>query len=317
MASEASPKSPAVIDNWSLTIIASTLDSSGYEYFPLSPPERRDRALLFAQLLDVLVLHETILCDENKRLFWSRSPSLASIDAITVSWKIAASPGSSEEIIFKSPRSIVAERATEYLRCARALGAPYWPAPERAKFLGDTTFALDGRFVALLKQRSHEHLDGLATEVYNAIGLAKPSLSFPGFGSAVASACQSPAEALSAAIELRQTKPAAAFRDWIAAVEHAMSDGDLPRLKRAAQDINDIFDELSRHIGVKPHARIEAKLTLGISPNVSLPLELPSHWAWLLRKNTPHLTFLRSYLANAAASAHALAHVEDLLYQRL
>jgi hypothetical protein len=132
---------------------------------------------------------------------------------------------------------------------------------------------------------------------------------FPVIASYVVSQVSRRSELLRAAVEIRETPPAKAFRQWTAEIQSALRDQrDLPLVKKAAKELTVLAKDLGREFGVaEPSAKqdftIRAQVPSGVlsaETKLGVPKTAPKWMRRILHRRT-YFVFLRD-LARKSAS---------------
>jgi hypothetical protein len=91
----------------------------------------------------------------------------------------------------------------------------------------------------------------LTTRLNNEFGRTAIKEDFPVVASYVISQADRRSDLLRTAVEIRDTEPARAFRQWVADVQSALRDQrDLPLINRANQELQDLAEDLKREFDV-------------------------------------------------------------------
>lgn len=149
----------------------------------------------------------------------------------------------------------------------------------------------------------------LVTRLNAEFGRAVMQEDFPVIASYVIGQVSRRSELLGTAVEIRETTPARAFRQWIAEVQSALRDErDIPIVRAANNELKELAEDLRREFGVhEPSAKqeftIKAQVPGGVvsgETRVGVEKSAPTWLRKILHRRT-HFVFLRDVARKSAS----------------
>jgi hypothetical protein len=276
--------------------------------------------LALLNLLDLLMLHDELVYEESFAVGWKMTEALKPAESLLsgVRFQGGQRIGNPQSYEALSGNAILPEvisaGALFYLEMATSLQMPYWPSPQRALFLQEHRVPPIGEtFVASLRGTVDSAIEDIVRECERRLNKPMRPITFPGFGTSVLAECSSREEILRVALEMRASRAAIGFRQWLLNVQHALDSGNLSTVTRAIVDLEHVLSETRRKIGLSDwDGEREPELILGLSPSVKIGRGSLMRFMARMRRTEPHILFLRAHLARVLESANVMKHVERL-----
>jgi hypothetical protein len=315
----------AVVDNWLLTLAGDMLDPDVTERLTHDRGALEERTEALLHLLDVLVLHDVIFYDSEHASIWDHHPTLGQLtvtfsriplDTPTRRQIVDAADVQLDEnsqaylartldLITKSEQTYgigdliqqsIAHGSIFYLALANLLGANYWPAPRRARFLAESAFKqVHPTFAVLVQNSVNKELAKIVDAVLGELGYETSQLVFPGFGGAILAECSSLDSILPTALEVRASREAEAFRNWLNEMQQSLDSGSVSRIARGLTDVRSVASECEKKLGLHQETSSDVSLQIGLSPTFSFTGATIRSIFGAFRSRPLHLSFLRRH----------------------
>jgi hypothetical protein len=278
---------------------------------------RRSRIEALLHFLDLILFYDEILYDDETSWVWRHRGVLNSIADILKPTPSSV-PAMEERLkpralylsLGRSYNTAVEAGALYYLALSASLGVPYWPAPERLSFLGQSP-VVTFFFPSLVKYMERE-LGAIVQQALEAMPELLENLTFLGLSTIVLAHSSSRDKIIPTALELRDTKECAALRRWLAEIEKASQQGDIPALGQAMRDAADVVRCVQSGLKIGIHKRNEIELQIGLTPGFVVGEGAVRS---VLDRFTPkplHVTFLRKASQEALRYCNVSWHIRKL-----
>jgi hypothetical protein len=279
------------------------ISKSPESYSDVQESIRYEMVLSLFQLLDLIVMYDTLVVDTELTSTWERFEYMEKLSSMVSKVRLG---NETKEKIRSTLRytpldntlPIVSEGALYYMGLANMLGLDYWASPKRAKFLSKNVYSgLKKGFVTTLGQLVDEKLDALVRGLIENAHLQdlNGTLYFPGFGAAILSQCNTRMEILQVAIDFRQSRECVAFRNWLEEMDEATTKGDLMFISRNIRDLQEVISSIDRNLSGVGAFRGRVELEIGLSPSLKFGTESINTIVELLKPKQLHLSFLRHH----------------------
>ena len=314
-----------VVDNWSLELVASALSGGAlFDGIVESSEDGNDKLTALLNILDLLVLHETLVYDTTFSWVWAKKQSLKPIEGLLkgVSPKetgntVLVSPDGTLMIEsgkpgFRQYKEVRKERAAHYFNLARSLGLQYWPSPKREVYVKELFSESKQSISLVLREKFEPDARQLLEELIKPIGRLG-DITMPGIGSIILKDCDSRKNILETAIEFRDSKATKGFRKWSLEMDGAFERGDLVFISKGLGDIRDVFSDMRKEFKLeRSQNKDHLNVRIGILPSISFGESLLTFVERLINKRSYHMVFLRNHLRSVASASDIKLHLKRL-----
>ena len=317
-----------VVDNWSLELVTSALSGGalfdgieeGLEY-------GNDKIAALLHILDLLVLHETLVYDTTFSWVWDVQESLRPIADLlkgvtpkeTGNTVLLSPEGipliESGKTEFKKYKDVRKERAAHYFNLARSLGLQYWPPPKREAYVQELFSESKQSINLVLREKIESDTRQLLEDLIKPIGRLG-NITMPGFGSSILKDCDNRKTILETAIEFRNSRTTMGFRKWSIEMDIAFERGDLSFISKGLSDVRDVFSDMRKEFKLEQSQNKDhLNVRIGISPSISFSDSLLPFVEHLINKRRYHMIFLRNHLRAVASTSDIKLHLKRLFNQ--
>jgi len=171
---------------------------------------------------------------------------------------------------------IVKVRTFYYLITCSVLGVNYLPHPFRADFICEEKIYENDLKLLLNRIDLLKVIDKKVLEYCDVVnkkfGRKQFTLNYPLLYDYIKKNSNSKFDELKVALSLREEKDVLQFRKEMSAIEDKIQTGDMQLAERVFDDVNECADSVINKYKVK---RNLGELSLGLSPTITLPIQLP------------------------------------------
>ena len=277
-----------------------------------------NRIQAFLDFLEVFVLHDDVYYEKEMAGAWNTHRKINEISEYFK--QVSFSDYPIEKLVTDLPNDttgitylpVVRNGARKYLALSRAIRIPYWPAPERSRYLESNLFrSVNGSFLYVLKEQVESVVEELM-EQFSAIAWQHKNFVVPNFGSILLANCHSKNDVLTVAREIRNSKGTKAFRNWIYSVQTSLEDGDIRKVREAMSIVDDVVNDVKREVQGTEKEKSAIKVQIGLSPSITFEPSGIGDWVTRLGRRKFSSSFLRKHIDRSLRNANIKTHIRRL-----